>query len=151
MTVATVIYDALAANIQLSLPDYVFLPESYIVEENPGYLMTKSYAIAFGQESNEELHNCKIINFERDFSVIVVNKLASTFNNRPLRSSVEKMIVEDSYLIIKGIYNDLTLGETATFCSYRGQSGIEYVTSKDGTERYLSIILNIAVKYQDIF
>jgi len=150
-TKATQIYDQLVAKVHATLTTYTELPESYAIEENPSYLMAKSFAVGFGSETNEELHACALLNFERSFSVILVNKIAATINNRTDRATCEKALIEDGMTLIKALHNDLTLGGYATVNRYIESSGIEYVVTNEGTEKFISINLTIAVKYQDTF
>lgn len=151
MTVATGIYDALVSKVATTLSSYVELPESYSVEENPEHLLGKGFAVAFLSETNDEYHATNLLNFEREFSVIMVNKISTTINNRTARAAVEKSLIEDGYSVIKACYADLTLGQVATLTSYRGSTGIEYVISANGTEKFISVILTFAIKYQDTF
>jgi hypothetical protein len=151
MSKATSIYDALVAKVIATLPTYIELPESYSVEENPTYLMTKAFAVGFLSETNNEYHATNLLNFEREFSVVLVNKIAATINSRSERAAIEKALIEDAYTLIKALCNDLTLGQVASLTSYQGQTGIEYITSANGTERFISVVLTIAIKYQDTF
>jgi hypothetical protein len=151
MTKATDIFDALVTKVSTTLPTYTQLPESYVIEENPEQFMNKGFAVAFQSETNDEYHATNLLNLDREFSVILVNKIAATINNRTLKSTLEKALVDDGYALVKACYNDLTLGQVATVVSYVGSTGIEYVTAANGTERFISVILTFSVKYQDTF
>lgn len=151
MTVATGIYTALVAKVLATLTTYVELPDSYEVAANPTYLMTKSFAVSFGDEQNNEYHATNLLNFERSFSVMLVNKIVSTVNSRAERAIVEKALIEDGYTLIKALYNDLTLGQVAMLVSYKGQSAMEYLTSENATEKFITTTLSISIKYQDTF
>jgi hypothetical protein len=151
MTVATGIYTALVAKVLATLPTYVELPDSYSVTENPTYLMAKSFAVAFGAEQNNEYHATNLLNFEREFSIDVVNKIIATTNSRSERAIVEKALIEDCYSLIKAFYLDLTLGNVATYIAYTGQTAIEYLTASNATEKFITVKINVSVKYQDTF
>jgi hypothetical protein len=148
---ATSIYDNLVAKIAATLTAYIDLPEAYDIEENPSFLLEKGFGVGFLSEVNEKLQNCNILNFEREFSIILVNRLTATINDRTQRAAAEKALIEDGYTLIKALMNDLTLSGVATDTSYEGQSGIEYVIDKDGTERFISIALSVLIKYQDTY
>lgn len=151
MTVATGIYDAVVAKIISTLPTYIELPESYEIEANATHLMAKAFAVGFLSENNNEYHNTNLLNFEREFSIILVNKISAMANSRAQRVAVEKALIEDGYTLIKAFYNDLTLGQVATLIKYTGQTGIEYITANTDTEKFISINLTVSVKYQDTF
>lgn len=151
MTVATGIYTALVAKIAATLTTYIDLPDSYEIEMNPTYLMTKSFAVSFGDERNDNYHATNLLNHERSFTITLINKLVATVNSRPERVIVEKALIEDGYTLIKALYNDLTLGQVATLVSYNGQSALEYLTAVNSTEKFISIKINVDIKYQDTF
>jgi len=149
MTVATGIYDAVVAKVVATLTTYIDLPDSYELEANPNFMMTKSFAVSFGDESNDNYHATPLINFDRNFSIALINKIAAITNSRSERKIVEKALIEDAYTLIKAFCNDLTLGQVATVVNYNGASALEYITAASDTEKFISTTLSISVKYQD--
>lgn len=146
MTSISKAYDALIAQIEITLPSHIELINPYRPELNDFLTYDAAWGLGFldGQNSNREI-GCNYT-IRRNFSLILTRKifkgdLSRSVNSVTERRNSEKQLFEDLHLIVKDIENSATLNQGAdseiAWCRFISDSGLEFI---DGDKNNLVML-----------
>ena len=149
MTKVSDIYDALNTLISGTLTTYSKLPDPYNVEDNTELFLKKGYGIAFGDDTNTNRKvGCQKITINQQFEIPLMNLVTATDSNATGHASLEKLLLEDKFKIIKALENDNDLSGSAMQARYIGGSAITYLEGDRG--KYLLTGLFITIEYLEV-
>lgn len=146
MTVIENIYDAIAAKIQVALPDYYRLPNPYNIEASNFLTRSCGYAIACGPGTQTNIQFGCSVSWERVFQVTLCQKMVASDNDTSGRENIDKKLLADHRKLLEAFYNDLSLNGIATDVDVIDDGGVEVIGVE---EKFLGIECTVLLKYED--
>jgi len=141
------IYDALDSLISTALPAYTKLPNAYDLEENPELFLKRGYGIAIGSGENTKRELGCRLSYLRQFTIGLIKQITTTDTNTAARVALEKAIIEDHYLVLKALENDVDLNETSNITILPNDNGIEYLEGE--TNKYFLVTITVTSEYSE--
>lgn len=132
MTTVNQVFDALETLIEGCLTGYKMLENPIIPEDNAKQLYKKSYGLAIGPGGNPELFTKDITSCQRDFSVVLINKVTTTKSQTDKRNEQQKDIMADIDAIKKCVDTDPDLNGLCTKAVLTTDSGVNFVDADRG-------------------
>lgn len=148
MSAITTAYDNFVTRINSVLTSgngWIKLSNAYAVDKNPEIYLNQGYAIGLGPGSNLQMLQSNIVSMQREFILTLVRVQDATDLEVTLKQTAEKTLFEDLKLVIADIESNSSLNSGTIFCSYQGDSGIEFVDGE--TAEYLSLKATFILKY----
>ncbi len=146
------IQDAMIAEIKATLPDYAHIPNPYEIENNPGKLLNKGFALAIGESSNQQ-RTVKAQLFElRTFEVFLIRLATHTENDVTRRVSLEQEIMEDAFLLKKEFEKETQLGGLCIQITWDSDSGLTYIVPDNeeaSRNKYYALNMAFLVEYRE--
>lgn len=133
MSKASDAYDALKARVAVVLPNHFILPNPYAPEQNSELALKQGQGVKFlGALNSERSLSCQL-SLRRSVEVIVTRKYFGSELMTATKSSVEKALFEDQYLVIREVEKDPSVALTSVVVQTRfeSDSGIEFVFNDD--------------------
>jgi hypothetical protein len=147
MSKASDAYDAVKARVAAVLPNHFVLPNPYAPEQNSENALRVGQGVKFlgGSNSNRSL-SCQL-SISRQVEVVITRKYYGSEMMTANKSTVEKSLLEDQYLVIKEVEKDPTVALTSVVVQTRfeSDSGIEFVFNDD--KPFLMIRTLFALEY----
>lgn len=139
------IYDYCVDVIAAELPDYMRLPNPYVIDINTNLQLRKGFGIAVGPGTDTERFVGCLVSWERVFSIVIVKQVTTTQNNTDQREVIEKDLLVAHDALRKAFYLDSTLGGKAIKSTIIGDNGINFI---DGERlKFLGIVMDLFVEY----
>jgi hypothetical protein len=133
MSKASDAYDALKARVAAVLPSHFVLPNPYAPEQNSELALKQGQGVKMlGAINSNRSLSCQL-SLRRGVEVVITRKYFGSEMMTSNKSSIEKALFEDQYLIIKEIEKDPTIALTSVVVQTRfeSDSGIEFVFNDD--------------------
>ena len=146
------IQDAIIAAIKVVLPTYAHIPNPYEIENNPGRLLDKGFAVAIGESSNQRRMIKQQLFELRTFEVFLIRRATHTENNVASRVSLEQVIMEDAFLLKKEFENETTLGGLCVQIEWESDSGLAYIVPEgtdNSRDKYYALNMVFSVEYRE--
>jgi hypothetical protein len=153
MSLISSAFDAMVARVETVLDastnNYTRLPNPYIIEDNTELKLKKGYGIALlsGTNTNRQV-NCKF-SVNRTMEVILTRLYTGNEENAVTKASLEKLLFEDQYKIIKDFEQDITINGQTMYTRWESDNGIEFVTGTTG--RFYVLKTQFALEYLESF
>lgn len=145
MSKISTIHDAIITKIEANLTSYTRLANPYELELNPKTLLRKGYGVAIsaGARSNRVV-GCQV-SYSRDFNISLINEILTTDDNRALKETAAKDLMEDHFTLLSKFEIDGGLSGVAIDGIVIADSGIQFVELDTAT--YYLIEIEISVEY----
>lgn len=143
------IYDAYITFIEANLSSYSRIPDPYDPDKNASLFLNKGYGLGFGPATNTNRELKPRMSFGRQFFVILVNRITASELSGSSRGTQEKLLLEDSFTLIKAIESDDTFGGAGTqLTKYLSDTGIDFFGGKKA--KYYSIEISFETEYFEL-
>ena len=149
MTSVNQVFDAIEALVESCLDGYKMLENPIIPEDNAKQIYNKSYGLAIGPGTNPELMTKDITSCQRDFSIVLINKVTTTKAQTDRRNDQQKSIMEDLEKIKVCLDRDPDLGNLCTRATLLSDTGINFIDADRG--KYYLVEGTIDTLYFDNF
>lgn len=140
-------YDAFKARVSAVLPSHFVLPNPYAPEQNSENALRVGQGVKFmgGLNSNRSL-SCQL-SIRRQIEVVITRKYYGSELMTANKTTVEKALLEDQYLVINEVEKDPTnaLSSVVVQARFESDSGIEFVFNDD--KPFLMIRTIFALEY----
>jgi len=148
--VHTALIDAIAA----VLTDYRKIPNPYEVENNPGSILNKGFAVAIGEGANTERTVKRQLFEVRTFEVFLIRLATHTENNTTKRVALEQDIMEDAFSIKSDLEPRTSLPGASGFVQirYLSDSGLQYIVPEGeevSRDKYYALNMVFDVEYRE--
>lgn len=125
MSKITTIYDALVTRLSAIYTSHFRLPNAYQVEQNPESWLLKGYALQVSPATNLNLKLSCQMSIARQFTVVLTREFKALDLDVTHKSTTEKDLLEDQYLLVKDFEKTVTVNDPAVAgCIFQGDSGI---------------------------
>lgn len=139
------IHDALITLVSGQLTTYKKLPNPYFIQDNNELYLTKGFGVAVGGGSRtDRLISCQF-SWQRDFSIILTQLVATTDSNTSQRETIVKNMLEDHTLVIEALERDASLTGLCIKAEAFSDTGIQYLEGATG--RYFLIEIDVITEY----
>jgi len=132
MTTVIDVFDALETLIEGCLTGYKMLENPIIPEDNAKQIYNKSFGIAIAQGTNPEIFTKAISSCQRDFNIVLINKVTTTKAQTDRRNDQQKSIMADMDSIKMCIDGDPALGAICAKASLVSDSGVNFIDAETG-------------------
>lgn len=149
MSLISTAYDALVARVESVLDasnnGYTRIPNPYNVEDNMEIKLRKGYGVALlaGTNTNRQV-NCKF-SVSRQIEVVLTRLYTGQEENAVTKASLEKLLLEDQYLIINDFEQDISINGQTMYTRWETDSGIEFLASE--TSRFYVLRTQFSLEY----
>lgn len=151
MSVISTAYDAIVLEVQEQLASHVRLPNPYEVDKNIEPILKLGWGIKLGPAVNtHRMIDCHAT-FERDVSIVITRKFYAQELNATDKASVEKLLLEDQFLILKEFEKRPQVNNTSGVIKfiYESDTGIESVFVNEAGN-FLKIESVFKLEYEEL-
>lgn len=148
MSVISAAYNAIVSEIQTLLPSHLRLSNPNVVEKNPEPQLKLGWGIRLAGATNAQLELGCSASFERDIIIIITRKFYANELNTVGKADVEKLILEDQFLLLKEFEKEPQVNATTGVINFVfvSDNGIEFVfTGESGN--FLKIESTYKLRY----
>jgi len=136
LTKISTIYDGWITLIDAELSGYTRIANPYDPEQNANLILEKGYGVGFGPGSNTGRFVGKLASIERDFNIVLVNKILALDGDQDNRAAIEKSLFEDQFKLTKALEINPTLAEASIKTFYISDGGIEFLKTENTKSKY---------------
>jgi hypothetical protein len=143
----TTAYNAMITRLAAVLTSHKRLTNPYNLSDNTHQFLTIGYGLAIGPaENTRRILGC-LITQRRELQVVITRKYFATQFDVSGKSTTEKQILEDLFLVVKDFEKSTNLNDTNLTTQYVSDSGIEFVDGDGGP--FLAIRATFSLDYQE--
>ena len=148
MTVIASIKSAVIAQCETSLgATWKRISNPYDIEGNSYLQLQKGFGVVTGPGTNTERYVGCLVTWERQFTIILVKKMATTQNNIDMRDDIEIELLDAHDVLRKAFHLNKNLGGLAIDVDVSFDDGMVFVDTD--RLKFLSLPINLAVEYQE--
>ena len=148
MSTISTLHDAYISKIESTLTEYTQLSNPYDPEANASLFLNMGFGVGFGPGVNSQRNLKPKLSINREFFVVLVNRITATENDSAARAAITKSLMEDHLSLVQAIESDPTFGGTCIKTDYLTDNGIEFLTGEKA--KYYLIELSFESEYFEL-
>lgn len=137
------IYDRIFVALEAAFPDRKELINPYIITDNNNLYLKSGYGVELGPMAKSEAFNRVQRQFQRNVSISLTEKIASTDKDTLVRRSKEKELISDQLTLITTLKNNIS----SDWVEFVSDEGIEYIF--DERDNYIRLRANFIINYNE--
>lgn len=153
MSKVSTTYEAFVTRVETILSTHIELPNPYQIEQNDELALNQGWGVVWGPGQNSQRNLSCNLSVNRDIILVLTRQFITNELSHDHQESVEKLLMEDQYLMIKDIETDPKMGSTDVLKSdYLSDSGIQIISFDDPQKNnFLLLETTFQVEYlQDL-
>ena len=148
MSTISTAYDEIVSEISGVLTEHSEMTNPYDPAGEDDLGLDKSFGVQFGSGVNTELLIGCNMTFRRQFDVIITRKLFVTHRSLAQRKSTEKSLLEDHFLVVQALEQNLTLTSNVNSVKYISDTGIRFIRGE--THSYIMVGITLEAEYFEV-
>lgn len=133
--------DAIIARCAAILTSHTRLPNPYDVAGNPDVMLKQGYGVRVGSAENSNRVLGNTVSIRRAYTIVLTRALYALDSNGSQRTTSEKTLLEDQWLMVADIVKDSSLNGAQVVSTYVGDTGVTQIGTHLVTE------INILAEY----
>lgn len=155
MTKISELNDTVRGLLSTTLTGYAEIPDPYDIPNNSKLYLRQGYATGYGPAEQVRRQGCPFFTERRNMQIFLIRENIASSTDPDDRTSIEKTLMEDAYLVKKAIELDNTLGGDVTDMTFVADTGLQYIVpvndqdAPTNRDKFYAIELTFEVEYQE--